>query len=672
MKKLKSLRPIVTGVVTLVIVFLLTLWAVKRYRPPGAMTVIEAQAMNMNAMSANTPLGSVPVATEEVASRSFAPTVTYTGSVVAFNDSEVYPRVTGKLIALTVYPGDRVRTGQVVARLDSAELTSKANEAAATRVAAQHDVMIASAEQRMAAAQKRSAQAKADAMQMALRDSQTQISAAEAMRDQAEREQEAVQISLADAEAGVTATQADADYWKAEIAREENLFRAKAVTREELDREKAQAKTADAKLTQALAAVREKKAMIAAAKSKVRQAEANIAGTQARLEQARAGVRGAQSDIAAAETNADAYTHRILHKGAMVNQAAAQERTAGIVRGYTEIRAAQDGVVTERLVSPGTLVQPGTALLKIKSDARVRLQANVAEADLASIRVGSAVTVTKPRDPKFRLQTHVTSLFNAANVQTRTVIVEALTSNPGGRLLSGEYIVMEIAIAAPRQAITVPMEAVRRDVDQKPFIWTLAVASSTGGKTIYTCVMHPEVQQDHPGKCPKCGMDLTPKNKSGKFTAHRVYVTLGTSDGRREVVERGLQEGQQVLTRGHENLNEDTPVTPVDWGAGGPKTLPEASGDMSKMPGMNMGNTNNGKMGGMKMGGDDRSKMPGMNMGNTDTGKMGGMNMGNTNNGNVGGKTIYTCPMHPEVRSDKPGDCPKCGMRLEEMKSDNQ
>lgn len=27
--------------------------------------------------------------------------------------------------------------------------------------------------------------------------------------------------------------------------------------------------------------------------------------------------------------------------------------------------------------------------------------------------------------------------------------------------------------------------------------------------------------------------------------------------------------------------------------------------------------------------------------------------------------TIYTCPMHPEVEQDRPGDCPKCGMALE-------
>jgi hypothetical protein len=25
---------------------------------------------------------------------------------------------------------------------------------------------------------------------------------------------------------------------------------------------------------------------------------------------------------------------------------------------------------------------------------------------------------------------------------------------------------------------------------------------------------------------------------------------------------------------------------------------------------------------------------------------------------------IYTCPMHPEVISDEPGECPKCGMDL--------
>ena len=36
------------------------------------------------------------------------------------------------------------------------------------------------------------------------------------------------------------------------------------------------------------------------------------------------------------------------------------------------------------------------------------------------------------------------------------------------------------------------------------------VLASTAARTIYTCPMHPEVRQDHPGNCPKCGMTLEP------------------------------------------------------------------------------------------------------------------------------------------------------------------
>lgn len=34
-------------------------------------------------------------------------------------------------------------------------------------------------------------------------------------------------------------------------------------------------------------------------------------------------------------------------------------------------------------------------------------------------------------------------------------------------------------------------------------------------------------------------------------------------------------------------------------------------------------------------------------------------------------KVVYTCPMHPEVTSDKPGKCPKCGMDLVKKETTN-
>jgi hypothetical protein len=35
-------------------------------------------------------------------------------------------------------------------------------------------------------------------------------------------------------------------------------------------------------------------------------------------------------------------------------------------------------------------------------------------------------------------------------------------------------------------------------------------------------------------------------------------------------------------------------------------------------------------------------------------------------------QTEYTCPMHSEVKSDKPGKCPKCGMALVEVKKEKK
>jgi Cu+-exporting ATPase len=42
-----------------------------------------------------------------------------------------------------------------------------------------------------------------------------------------------------------------------------------------------------------------------------------------------------------------------------------------------------------------------------------------------------------------------------------------------------------------------------------------APAAPASSGAIYTCPMHPEIEQDHPGSCPKCGMALEPKT----FTA---------------------------------------------------------------------------------------------------------------------------------------------------------
>jgi multidrug efflux pump subunit AcrA (membrane-fusion protein) len=86
-----------------------------KLRRPGQMSVVEALTMEMEAMKP--PEGVLPVATEIVKPRPFEIAVTYTGTVVPLNEELVIARVTGRLTWMPYYAGDRIRKGQLVARV---------------------------------------------------------------------------------------------------------------------------------------------------------------------------------------------------------------------------------------------------------------------------------------------------------------------------------------------------------------------------------------------------------------------------------------------------------------------------------------------------------------------------------------------------------------------------
>lgn len=65
------------------------------------------------------------------------------------------------------------------------------------------------------------------------------------------------------------------------------------------------------------------------------------------------------------------------------------------------------------------------------------------------------------------------------------------------------------ALAQPSSsaALTPPAPAAPEKVETGP----AAGAAAKPAAILYTCPMHPEVISDKPGKCPKCGMTLVPK-----------------------------------------------------------------------------------------------------------------------------------------------------------------
>jgi hypothetical protein len=184
-------------------------------------------------------------------------------------------------------------------------------------------------------------------------------------------------------------------------------------------------------------------------------------------------------------------------------------------------------------------------------------------------------------------------------------------------------------------------------------VW-VAVDESKPGEKLYTCVMHPEVISKKPGDCPKCGMKLVPKKTSGKLTAHLIEVETGVSSGDRVRILNGLAEGDDVIVDGIENVTDGSVLFATDWGPGGPKAMPPPPAMESDPSGHDMGAMKKNApaaaadgMSGMDM--PPAAKKPVKKKESSDT--------------------YYTCPMHPEVHSDKSGKCPKCGMDLVKKKA---
>ncbi len=74
--------------------------------------------------------------------------------------------------------------------------------------------------------------------------------------------------------------------------------------------------------------------------------------------------------------------------------------------------------------------------------------------------------------------------------------------------------------ANPAAAESPPMVATALDSGERAVLPADSVKTGEASKTdktgrhpgiVYTCPMHPEVISDKPGRCPKCGMNLVPK-----------------------------------------------------------------------------------------------------------------------------------------------------------------
>lgn len=77
------------------------------------------------------------------------------------------------------------------------------------------------------------------------------------------------------------------------------------------------------------------------------------------------------------------------------------------------------------------------------------------------------------------------------------------------------------ATASPADTKAVEGEMKKTSDEMKKLSDEMKAKSDSGSKStpaaaVYTCLMHPEVQSDKPGKCPKCGMTLVKRGSGAK------------------------------------------------------------------------------------------------------------------------------------------------------------
>jgi RND family efflux transporter MFP subunit len=133
---------------------------------------------------------------------------------------------------------------------------------------------------------------------------------------------------------------------------------------------------------------------------------------------------------------------------------------------YTNIVAPFDGVITQRSVDPGALVQAGTnsdrapELLQISDNYHLRLDFPVSVDFVQDVRVGVPVKVKVDSLHGKLFSGKISRFQNQVNDQTRTMITEIEIDNPDLEIVPGMYAVVLFQYAKRPNALAIPIEAI--------------------------------------------------------------------------------------------------------------------------------------------------------------------------------------------------------------------
>lgn len=174
------------------------------------------------------------------------------------------------------------------------------------------------------------------------------------------------------------------------------------------------------------------------------------------------------------------------------------------------VRSPISGIVVQKLVTPGLVIQAGTtACFTISDNSTVWVQGHIYDRDLEAVRIGDAVEET---DSSFHRTFHGTVGYIEALIDptTRTTSVRIVTKNPDGLLKKDMFVDAVIHTRSGRNLLAVPTSSILRNDENLPFVYV-------------------EVSQ-------------------GKFGQR--LVSIGAQQGPETEIVNGLKEGEKLVSEG--------------------------------------------------------------------------------------------------------------------------
>lgn len=244
------------------------------------------------------------------------------------------------------------------------------------------------------------------------------------------------------------------------------------------------------------------------------QAESKDLVPEEHVDEAKGQLEVAKAELALVKSRGDVVLTRI-------------EKTKTLL-GYTTINAPFSGVITNRWVDPGALIQVATtsqdkaaSIVHIMDMNTLRVQVHVPEPDTPFIETGKKATLTVNELPGKIFDASVSRYSWALERNTRTMLVEIDVSNAEHILRPGMFAKVTIHLKAHEDVLTIPAEALITESD-KAYIY---VADDNN-------------------------------------TVRKVPVKTGIDDGIIVEILDGLQESDKVIVAGKHLVTEgDTVIT---------------------------------------------------------------------------------------------------------------